>query len=263
MRGRRTVASMLQPAVTSPAYEFAAANKDSGVAGFQFSRIASKIKPTDQLITYRTAAAAAGTPVRGSIFNRCLRLSYRNLAMATRSSESRRRAGRSAVDSGWRGILDRIPALAYICDANGLITYFNATAETVWGRAAKLRDAAHRFCASHQLYLSDGTAIGHEQCWMALALLENKAYCGREIVIERPDGNRTFGEVYAYPLHNQQRSVIGSVALAANITAQKHAVPDSRYAQSAATLPHDATIAMIEVAAAVFAEMPWPTFAFQ
>jgi len=42
---------MLQPAVTSPAYEFAAANKDSGVEGFQFSRIASKIKPTDQLIT--------------------------------------------------------------------------------------------------------------------------------------------------------------------------------------------------------------------
>jgi len=150
--------------------------------------------------------------------------------------------------------LDRIPALAYVCDANGLITYFNPSAATFWGRAAKLRDAEHRFCGSYQLYLSDGTAIRHEQCWMALALLENKAYCGREIVVERPAGSRTLGEVYAYPLHNQQGTVIGSLALAAAITAQK---------QSGANLPHDATIAMIEVVAALFAEMPWPTFTFQ
>ena len=183
--------------------------------------------------------------------------------MANRSSDFQRRAHRSAVDRGWRGILDRIPALAYICDANGLIIYFNAHAQTVWGRAAKLRDADHRYCASHQLYLPDGTAIPREQCWMALALLHDKAYCGREIVVERPDGSRTFGEVYAYPLHNQQGSVIGSITLAADITARKHPRADGQLAQSGATIPHDATVAMIEVVAAVFAQMAWPTFAFQ
>ena len=34
----------------------------------------------------------------------------------------------------FRRLLDRLPAAAYTCDAEGLITYFNSHAALVWGR---------------------------------------------------------------------------------------------------------------------------------
>ena len=70
----------------------------------------------------------------------------------------------------FRRLLDRLPAAAYMCDNEGLITYFNNHAVRVWGREPKLNDPEDRFCGSFKLYSADGQAINHNQCWMALAL---------------------------------------------------------------------------------------------
>jgi two-component system sensor kinase FixL len=42
-------------------------------------------------------------------------------------------------------LLDVVPAAAYTCDADGLITYFNERAVEVWGRAPKLHDPIDRY----------------------------------------------------------------------------------------------------------------------
>jgi|ERR1700691_2952057 PAS domain S-box-containing protein len=181
--------------------------------------------------------------------------------MKNNVSESRRKSGGAQVGALWRGMLDVIPAAAYTCDAEGLITYFNPFAEAVWGRAPKLRDAADRYCGSHQLYLSDGTPIRHEECWMALALIEGTAYTGRKIVIERRDGTRTVGEAYAYPLRDGRGEIVGAVNLVADITAPRDQGADD--AKPYLTpLPKDAALAMIEVAASVLTGVKWETSAF-
>jgi PAS domain S-box-containing protein len=172
--------------------------------------------------------------------------------------ESQRPVGMPSITASWQGILEVIPVAAYTCDTAGLITYFNPLAESVWGRAPRLRDAGERYCGSHQLYLSDGTPIRHEQCWMALALLEGTAYHGREIVIERRDGGRTSGLAYAHPVRNAQGQIIGAVNFVADITALGN--PNANRAEPVTSL--DATVAMIEVAVSVFAEMPWAESAF-
>jgi two-component system, LuxR family, sensor kinase FixL len=154
-------------------------------------------------------------------------------------------AASPAQKANWRGILDPIPAAAYICDAAGLITYFNPLAAAVWGRAPALRDPADRYCGSLKLYLPDGTPVRHEECWMALALLEDKPYNGREIVIERSDGGRTLGLAHANPLRDDQDRLIGAVNL----------VVDN-------TVPRGATLAMTEVAIALLAGMRWPASTF-
>src|SRR5690606_38484518 len=87
-------------------------------------------------------------------------------------------------------LLDKLPAGAYVCDAEGLITYFNHRAVVVWGREPKLRDPDDRFCGSLRLYKTDGTAIPHEKCWMALSIRERRAYNGHEIVMEDESGQR-------------------------------------------------------------------------
>ena len=69
----------------------------------------------------------------------------------------------------FRGLLEKLPAGAYTCDPDGLITYFNQHAAQLWGRAPKLNDPVDRFCGSFKLYAIDGSPISHYECWMALA----------------------------------------------------------------------------------------------
>ncbi len=111
----------------------------------------------------------------------------------------------AAVDSElrFRRLLEKLPAAAYTCDAQGLITYYNERAVELWGRAPTLNDPIDRFCGSFKLFAPDGTPILHEQCWMALAIRNERAYDGCEILIERPDGDRRVALAYANPIQRR------------------------------------------------------------
>src|SRR5437763_14941326 len=93
-------------------------------------------------------------------------------------------------DLRFKQLLETLPAGAYTCDPEGLITYFNPHAVRLWGRAPKLNDPVDRFCGSFKLHSAHGPPITHDQCWMALALRTGDEYTGQEIVVERPDGTR-------------------------------------------------------------------------
>jgi PAS domain S-box-containing protein len=128
------------------------------------------------------------------------------------------------IDEVWlRHLLEKIPAGAYICDAEGLITYFNQRAVEVWGRTPKLNEPEERFCGSFRLYSIDGTPMRHDQCWMALAIENDEEYNGREVVIERPDGSRVIGLAHASPIHDEAGKLVGAVNVVLNITQQKQA----------------------------------------
>jgi PAS domain S-box-containing protein len=174
---------------------------------------------------------------------------------------SQRQAGWPDGAASWQRILDVIPAAAYTCDANGLITYFNPAAQSLWGRVPKLRDAGERYCGSHQLYLSDGTPIRHDQCWMALALQEGTPYTGWKIVVGRRDGTRVLGEAYAYPVRNDRDEIVGAVNLVADLTAQRDQASHGS-APHRTAIPKDAVLAMIEVAASILIGMKWEASAF-
>src|SRR4051812_9884152 len=83
----------------------------------------------------------------------------------------------------FRRLLEKLPAGAYTCDPDGLITYFNQHAVRLWGRAPKLNDNVDRFCGSFKLFATDGSPINHDQCWMALALQMDKEFNGHEIIV--------------------------------------------------------------------------------
>lgn len=128
------------------------------------------------------------------------------------------------IDEMWlRHLLEKLPAGAYTCDAEGLITYFNQRAVDVWGRTPKLNAPEDRFCGSFRLYSIDGTPMPHDQCWMALAIENDEEYNGREVIIERPDGSRVIGLAHATPIHDEAGKLIGAVNVVLNITRQKQA----------------------------------------
>jgi PAS domain S-box-containing protein len=120
-------------------------------------------------------------------------------------------------------ILERLPAAIYICDAEGLITYFNRPAVDIWGREPRLNDPSDRFCGSFRLYRSDGTLLPHDQCWMALALRDGSSFDGEEIIIERTDGTRRTVLAHISPLRNDDGRLSGAINVLLDITARKEA----------------------------------------
>jgi PAS domain S-box-containing protein len=126
-------------------------------------------------------------------------------------------------EAEFRRLLEGLPAAAYTCNAEGLITYFNQRAVEMWGRTPKLNDPEDRFCGSFKLSLPDGTPIRHNQCWMALALDEDKKYNGYEMMIECPDGSRLSVLAHANPIHDLSGRVIGAVNVLVDISDRKRA----------------------------------------
>jgi PAS domain S-box-containing protein len=126
-----------------------------------------------------------------------------------------------ASDISLRRLMERLPAGAYTCDPDGLITSFNQRAVQLWGRAPKLNDPADRFCGSFKLFGTDGSPIAHDQCWMALALRLGDEYNGREIVIERPDGARFTVLAHASPIRDEFGKLLGAVNVVVDVTERK------------------------------------------
>jgi PAS domain S-box-containing protein len=129
----------------------------------------------------------------------------------------------SRDESEFLRLLDNLPAAAYTCDIEGLITYYNQPALALWGRAPKLLDPVDRFCGSFRLHSFDGELITHDKCWMALALQTDREYTGCEIIVERPDGERRNVLAYASPLHDKCGELVGAVNILFDISERRRA----------------------------------------
>jgi PAS domain S-box-containing protein len=129
----------------------------------------------------------------------------------------------SSDESEFLRLLDNLPAAAYTCDIEGLITYYNQPALALWGRAPKLLDPVDRFCGSFRLHSFDGELITHDKCWMALALRTDREYTGCEIIVERPDGERRNVLAYASPLHDKCGELVGAVNILFDISERRRA----------------------------------------
>jgi signal transduction histidine kinase/ActR/RegA family two-component response regulator len=145
----------------------------------------------------------------------------------------------------FRRLLEKLPAGAYTCDPQGQITYYNQHAVGLWGRAPKLNDPVDRFCGSFRLFAAtDGSLIRHDQCWMAQALATNSEYNAREVIVERPDGQKKTVLAYANPIRDDAGKLIGAVNVLVDITDRKQAENQLREADRCkdeflATLAHE------------------------
>lgn len=71
-----------------------------------------------------------------------------------------------------RNLLEALPAAVYTTDADGRITFYNRAAVELSGRMPQLGDM---WCVTWRLFNTDGTALPHDQCPMAVALKEKPA----------------------------------------------------------------------------------------
>ncbi|MFN2385097.1 MAG: ATP-binding protein [Thermoanaerobaculia bacterium] len=151
---------------------------------------------------------------------------------------------RLAGELQFRSLLEKLPAGAYTCDPDGLITYYNDQAVQIWGREPELNDPVDRWCGSFRLFCSDGSPMTHDECSMAQSLKNNLAFNGHEVVIERPDGRRLTALAHANPIHDESGQLIGAVNVLVDITERKrveNALKDADRSKNEfiATLAHE------------------------
>lgn len=140
--------------------------------------------------------------------------------MSSLAGVSGTKGGRTE-DVAFRRLLANLPAAAYTCDSDGLISYFNSHAASLWGRKPRLNHPEDRYCGSFQLFTAEGQPIAHDKCWMALALKNDCEYNGQEILIERADGTRCTALANASPIHDADGRVTGAVTVLVDISDRK------------------------------------------
>jgi PAS domain S-box-containing protein len=135
--------------------------------------------------------------------------------LATRSSS---KAESSFLDTA---LIDALGIPVYTTDDKGRITHFNEEAAELWGRRPKV--GQDLWCGSWRIYRPSGEPLPHDECPMAVALKENRAIRGAEIVVERPDGQRRTVLPYPSPLRDADGNLVGAVNALTDITAFKKA----------------------------------------
>ncbi len=145
-------------------------------------------------------------------------------AQAREEIDRRARIERELRDSERRSreLVDALPAAVYTTDGDGVLQHYNPAAERLWGRRPEA--GVERWCGSHAIYLPDGRALPHEECFMARTVRgEPGAGASVEVVIERPDGS--LRHVLAHPraMHDAQGRPCGAVNMLVDITGRKEA----------------------------------------
>ncbi len=126
-------------------------------------------------------------------------------------------------DIHFRRLLEGLPAAAYTCDRDGLLTYYNPRAEQLWGYAPPLNDPRVRYGGAQSIYGADGKELSHERSWMARAIREQREFGGQVVVIGRPDGTRVTVLAHASALRDEGGNVIGGVNVLIDIDERKRA----------------------------------------
>jgi PAS domain S-box-containing protein len=118
-----------------------------------------------------------------------------------------------------RHLLESLPAAIYTCDLQGRIQFYNQAAVDLWGRAPEI--GKDLWCGSWRIFNLDDTPMPLSECPMAIAIREQRAVLGHEIVVERPDGRRRRVLPYPRPLVNSTGEIIGAVNMLVDITEQR------------------------------------------
>ena len=142
---------------------------------------------------------------------RLAELDTKRLSLMTALGESERH---------YREFAEGVPVAAYTTDAGGRIAFYNKAAVALWGRRP---EPGERWCGSHKLFNRDGTPIAHEECPMAVAILENRPMHGVEASAARPDDSRFNFLAYATPFRDDSGQVVGAMNAMVDITERKQA----------------------------------------
>jgi PAS domain S-box-containing protein len=138
-----------------------------------------------------------------------------------------------------RQLVQALPIAVYTCDAQGRITFYNRAAAKLWGRSPEI--GKELWCGAWRMYESDGQPLTADRCSMAVAIADGQSVPGRAIVLERPDGSRSFVLPHPAPIRDAAGTVIGGVNMVLDLTERRAA--EERICESEARLAEAVALA--------------------
>ncbi|SOE08793.1 PAS domain S-box-containing protein [Hoeflea halophila] len=118
-----------------------------------------------------------------------------------------------------RPLLDAMTKAVYTTDRNGIITYYNSAAATLWGREPEIGIA--QWCGSFRMRNLDGSPLAHEDCPMAICVKTGKAVESHEILVERHDGLQRRVRISPSPILDDAGQVVGAINTIDDVTEQR------------------------------------------
>jgi PAS domain S-box-containing protein len=134
------------------------------------------------------------------------------------------------IETYFHDLLDALPAAIYTTNALGRITFYNKAAAELWGTRPELGKS--EWCGSWRLYRTDGAALPHDQCPMAITLKEKREVRGVEAIAERPDGTRVNFIPYPTLLYDGSGGIAGAINTLVDTARQR----GEEYAQRLASI---------------------------
>ena len=132
-------------------------------------------------------------------------------------------------DDRYRQVLEALPAALFTTDAQGQITFYNRAWAELTGRPA---NAPEPWRVTLRLFRPDGTELKPEEYPLAVALREDRAVRGMELLAERHDGTRVPLLPFPTPLHDAEGNLIGALNMLVDISERKSAEAQQRAMRS-------------------------------
>src|ERR1700676_2730984 len=135
-----------------------------------------------------------------------------------------------ALETGSRRsqFFECLPVACYACDRMGNITDYNSRSVEVWGRAPQATD---RFTGAHKVLDTRGDVLGPEAIGTAFLLRSGLSQLNKELVIERPDGNRVTVLSSVAPLYSEEGQLVGALDVLQDITDRRWSEDARRLAE--------------------------------
>jgi PAS domain S-box-containing protein len=106
-------------------------------------------------------------------------------------------------------LMQALPVAVYTTDRQGYITFFNEAAADLWGHRPVI--GKDQWCGSWKLRHLDGRAMAHDECPMAVALLEDRDVLWGQAIAERPDGQLIPFSAHPMLLRDEAGELVGAI----------------------------------------------------
>lgn len=119
----------------------------------------------------------------------------------------------------YRDLIHNLPVATYSCDVEGRIVLYNKAAVALWGKEPELgKDLWHN---SWNINGNKNNPAPLNLCSMAKSLQEEDTILRKEIIIERPNGEKRNVLPYPVPFRDTEGNITGAVIVLADITEVK------------------------------------------
>ncbi|RUT72126.1 PAS domain-containing sensor histidine kinase [Flavobacterium cupreum] len=119
----------------------------------------------------------------------------------------------------YRDLIHKLPVATYSCDRDGRITIYNKAAVALWGKEPQI--GKDMWSDSWNMNAAKKNPEPQSLCSLASALTEEEANFRKEIIIQRPTGEKRNVLPYPVPFRNAKGQITGAVIVLVDITEMK------------------------------------------